>query len=238
VNRPRYVRAIPVVERLLEVFDRRELALAHLCDHVLTRPEAHDWAMLLPGYWNLVNPGNDLALLACARSFWQASPSSTAQTFYDLYCDAIQEAVTDAIRLKWYWEEQHPGDRRWCALGLSGAYVVWDERVIRTAMLLPNAELLSKGPPEDRALSPLPRRNSLRPVSSPSPPPYTPAECYHLFEDSFYCVRTEYERACSDRQVRCLGGLAFSQRPPRRSEWEQLIASRSDPAQSPAEGPS
>ena len=56
------------------LFATPEKALKHLCDHVLTRPEAHYWSQLIPAFEEHLDPGDDDALFRFARSLWSAHP--------------------------------------------------------------------------------------------------------------------------------------------------------------------
>src|SRR5947209_20366128 len=103
-------------------FFSAEQAREHLCDHVLTRPEAHDWALLLPSYPSLVDPADDARLLAVAASLFSSSPSGEGVTLLKEYVEALRQAVGDAMRLGWWWEQSQGKYREWFGLGIDGVH--------------------------------------------------------------------------------------------------------------------
>ncbi len=123
--------ATPLLSGPVRIFSSPTRALEHVRDHVLTRPESYYWCLIVPQFRELFNP-DDVNRLA--RQLFAHPPPEQAQKLYDGYCDAISEAIQDAIRQGWYWAEQHPdGMTTWHAVGRMGVYVVLDDRVVRTA---------------------------------------------------------------------------------------------------------
>lgn len=71
------------------IFASHEEALTHLCDHVLTRPEAHYWSVFIRGYRNIVDPTDDRNLDKVADAFWRGEQQDNAQRLYDGYAREI-----------------------------------------------------------------------------------------------------------------------------------------------------
>ncbi|MCY2987575.1 MAG: hypothetical protein NTY19_06890 [Planctomycetota bacterium] len=142
-------------------------AYEHLCDHLLTRPEAGCWACLLPDYRRVVDPDNDNALFQYAQSLWRvAYPGGDVpgeQLLYDAYAQQTEQAIAQATRLGWYWEEvSSQGQRNWKALGKCGIFAIWGPGAVRTSMVNGFAAWAPNVPPtaEQRKHNPLPRQHS------------------------------------------------------------------------------
>lgn len=192
--------------------------LTHLCDHVLTRPEANYWSKLIPGYRDLVDPDDDDALYRFARSLWSHHPPvEAAQHLYDGYGDLIVEAMGDAIRQGWYWAEEEQDGPTWRGLATSGVYVIWRQFHICTAMLLGyTAPPVEETAARLRRQNPLPRQHAwkyrgaqLRHDEAHYPPEPGNAQQarYHLFKKGAVRVRREYKHAA--RAGRVTGGGAY-----------------------------
>jgi hypothetical protein len=222
----------------LSIFATPCKALHHLCDHVLTRPEADYWAQLIPSYSTWIDAGNDDSLFRFARSLWSESPPlEAAQSLYDGYARIVEETVHEALALGWYWEESGTEGPTWRGLSLSGVYVIWQRHAVRTAMLLgyaapprPGDEL--HGP---RATDPLPRQNSwiyrgasIHHTQERFPPlsQDLPRQLYHLFKKGAVRIRREYRAACHDRKVPRGGGRLGSlyDGVPDVEAWQRLCA--------------
>lgn len=106
-------------------------ACLHLCDHVLTMPEAEDWALILPGYGPTAESNTRFRL---AMALWRDEGDS-AQWLYDLYAEAIRDAMDSAALSGWAWIDRRMGREDYVVLGPSGVLVVWSEDSVRTAML-------------------------------------------------------------------------------------------------------
>jgi hypothetical protein len=200
------------------------LADEHLCDHVLTRPEAHDWALLIPDYRTHADPTDDGALRRLAASLFTEAPLRAALALREQYVTAILGAINDALRLGWRWERWDGSDRHWVGLGLDGIMVFWDRRAIRSGYLPRSSSLAPLGPAVPRAVEPLPRRNPDRRLGRP--PADTPANRHALLESTFHSVSRLYETACDNQEVIAWRSSAFAQRPPRLGKWQQLLAGR------------
>jgi len=212
-------------------FARDQHAREHLCDHVLTRPEAHDWSLILPGYVALVPPTDDARLAAVASSLFSPAPAAEGVELLKGYLASLRQAVDDALQLDWWWEERDGSYPEWHGLGLTGVYVIWDRQVLRTGFLPRSAEYPAE--PADRLKNPLPRRRYDKRM--PGVPADTDEERYLLFHDNFLLVQNAYEDACDRNAVHAWGSKVFVTRPPRITKWTQLLAGR--PASARSEEP-
>src|SRR5947208_262799 len=81
----------------LSVCRNLESAYEHLCDHVLTRPEAHFWAHLIRHYRDYLDSKDGDELLVYARRLWEESFSggtvSGEQELFNGYVEAIRVAL-------------------------------------------------------------------------------------------------------------------------------------------------
>lgn len=197
-------------------------AAEHLCDHVLTRPEAHDWSLLLPGYRDHLDPADDEALHAAALSLFTGPARPAARSLLCAYVAAALGATADALRLGWWWEERDRGDRCFVGVGLNGVLVVWDASVVRTAYVPRSSTLPPTNPRQPRAVNPLPRRDHSRRVAAPAP--ITPRTGYEIFQAIHYCASQLYAAAYHNRRVSAAGGRAFVTRCPRQGRWQQWVS--------------
>jgi hypothetical protein len=212
----------------LAVFRNHERAAEHLCDHLLTLPEAQFWFLLLPGCRELLDPDDEGQLYGFARALWVAPPPQGEQPLYEGYARAIEAALDASLRLGWRWEEEEydsTGNGVWHGLGPLGVHVVWDERVVRSAFL----PAYAASPPDfhvapaQRPNNPLPRRGTWRgrlPRSLPTLedlciPTWVRLDaidvrqwCYELFQACLARARREYAAAQADGRVLTPWGLA------------------------------
>jgi hypothetical protein len=205
-------------------FSYASLADEHLCDHVLTRPEAPDWAVVRPGDRALADPADDAALRRVAASSWGSRRCPEAVALCDKYLGALRQAIDDALRLGFWWEHCQGRYREWFGLGLSGVYVIWDSDVIKTGYLPANSRYPPAEPPTPRTVNPLPRRNPaerLRP-----PPPDAPRRGYELFKIGLEIVSRLYEEAYWRGKISQAGSGVFVTRPPRIGRWQELLTGR------------
>jgi hypothetical protein len=219
----------------ITLFATPEKALRHLCDHVLTRPEAHYWARLIPAFHDWLPAADDDALYRFARSLWsERPPTQAAQELYDGYTSVIVQAMSEAIRHGWFWAEEEAGGPCWRGLGVSGAYVIWRRDTVRTAMLIgytaPPAPFRESG---ERKTNPLPRQNAWRyrggrlrhdPAHFP-PVADDPLEArYHVFKKGAVRVRREYKLAARNGKVAGGGAYLGSLRAgvPNFDAWQKL----------------
>jgi hypothetical protein len=151
----------------LDVFRDWKSACAHLCDHVLTRPEADGWALLLSAYEECLHVADADSRYRLAKEIWKTQ-GAAGQRLYDEYAEAIARALDSAEREGWVWSNDvRSGDRK--AFGLSGIIVVFSEAFVRSAMLPGQAisarvvQARNSGPSyEARRLNPLPREAPVR----------------------------------------------------------------------------
>jgi hypothetical protein len=199
-------------------------AWEHVCDHVLTRPEAHDWALVIPGYREIVDPADDAGLRKLAGSFWTAGGlGSEAKRLQDAYIEAIVQAAVDALQMGWWWARQRPGPGVLCGFGLDGVYVVWQSDLIRTGMLPRNARYAGSGP-IDRRIDPLPRRRQVRLPGQP--PPGSRDARFRLFRDNLARVSKEYANAYISWMSAGAGASVFVDGPPSFEEWQRWLDQR------------
>jgi hypothetical protein len=200
-------------------------AREHLCDHVLTRPEAHDWALILPGYLALVDPMNDDALLGLARSTLSPSPCARSLELQSAYLARLRLAIDDALRLGWWWEQRQGKYSEWFGLGLDGIHVIWNADVLKTGFFPASARFPPEAPPP-RTENPLPRRSRLEKIRPP--PPDSPRRRYELFRTCHYCVSNWYAEAYLKGKVHQAGGDVFVDptRAPRIGKWQHWLTER------------
>jgi hypothetical protein len=105
-------------------------AVRHLCDHVLTAPECHGWLIVLPGYFEIIDPDNFDARKRYAAAAEQTRGVS-AQPLYDLYALAVRVAALDSACLGWCNTDADVA----VALGTSGVLLVIQGAYLRTAFL-------------------------------------------------------------------------------------------------------
>ena len=146
------------------------------------------------------------------------------------YLAALRQAVADALRLDWWWGQSEGNYVEWHGLGLSGVYVIWDNRVFKTGFLHRSAEYPPAAPLYDRLNNPLPRRRYEKRLSAV--PADTEDERYLLFHENLLLVQKVYENACDRNAVHAWGSKVFVTRPPRMGKWTQLLAGSPAPTRS------
>lgn len=205
-------------------FFSEQYALEHLCDHVLTRPEAHEWALVLPGYSSLVSPTDDAALHAIAASLYSSSPSAKGVELLKEYLGALRRAIDEALRLGWWWEQKQGRYREWSGLGLEGVFVVWNADTILTGYLPASSRYRAGADPRPRIENPLPRRDPAERIRPP--PPDSPRRRHQLYSSSHYCVSEKYARIYEE--ITQAGGDVFVDplKSMRIGKWQQLLAER------------
>src|SRR5437867_4206414 len=122
-----------------------ESAYEHFCDHVLTWPEAHFWAHLIPCYRDHLDHEDENALFSYARRLWLESLQGQVvpgeQELFDGYVEVIRMALKQCVTNGWFWEQEKSEEERrrhsWHGLGKCGVYVIWHIGHVGTAMLLP-----------------------------------------------------------------------------------------------------
>ena len=211
----------PLTDREIRAFADEQRAREHICDHLLTLPEAHFWRWLLPYYPRDLKDGNDADLGSFATRLWTARPAVESQLLYDSYVETIRQAIAEAVAEGWYWLQDSPGKVvTWCGLGRTGIYVISDPVKLRTAMLPGYTVPAGSGPPVvARSVEARPRRGVLPSLSLPQD---SELSRYALFERSVQRVRREYFGACYHRRMIRGGagiGLLCSATPPFES-WQ------------------
>lgn len=214
----------------IRIFASQEEALAHLCDHVLTRPEAHYWSHLIDGYRRIVDPTNDSELDRVALTFWNISGNeeSDAQTLYDGYAKEIGLSLYVATAQQWMWEATSRGKTKRFGIGTNSVTVIWTEHVVVSAMLEPYA-----APRLQQTVSYHDRKGNARPrkatwLSRKKPPldDVRPEDNentrYKLFEKAFNSVRRQFHRASKGGKTND-NLLNLSEMPiPGREQWRSI----------------
>lgn len=149
--------------REVRVFGRWTLACAHLCDHVLSLPEAAAWEVLLARTGEEIIPRNSIVRPLLASEYWEYDKQgAAAQRLYDRFCAVVEENLDPGKKLQNSGEIE--GDR-W-AFGLDGLYIGARGAAVRTAYIAGFATLMARqgDRPEDeedwcrrRQNQPLPR---------------------------------------------------------------------------------
>jgi hypothetical protein len=207
-------------------------AAEHVCDHVLTRPEAHDWSLVLPACHAQVQPTDDDGLRQMALSVFHDPRGAQGQALLDAYVDVLLRAIDDALRLGFWWGQSQGHYHEWFGLGLDGIFVIWNAQVIKTGYLWRNVRWPPSGKPRSRMEEPLPRRNRAERLRSP--PPNTERARYELFRDNHYGVSKKYAKAYDDAQGKISAGGDIFVDPlqsPRFNHWQRWVAAR--PGQMP-----
>ena len=200
-------------------------AAEHLCDHALTRPEAHDWAGVLPGYGSLVVATDDTALRRVAASLFSGPPCPEAEALRDLYVGVILQNIEDALRLGFWWEQCQGKYQEWFGLGLDGVYIIWDREVIKTGYFPGSSTFPPAGAPRPRSENPLPRRDLAKQLRPPSPDSLR--HRFDLFQNGFYCFNRDYAIVCEKDEVTQEGGGPFVNcHLPRMGRWQQWCSER------------
>lgn len=84
----------------VSIFDSWSSACVHLQRHVLTAPECHAWAVVVPEMADLFDPDD-------ARGRWSLAQRTLEfdggpiVTIYGLFCRTVRAASADAVRLGW-----------------------------------------------------------------------------------------------------------------------------------------
>jgi hypothetical protein len=113
----------------VQAFGDWEAACAHLRDHLLTAPECHAWALVVPACAGVVDLEDTDARWAYAREALTTAGAS-AQALYDLYAGAVAADLRDAAALGWHCS----AGAVTVALGTSGVLAVL-VKCLRTAFL-------------------------------------------------------------------------------------------------------
>lgn len=116
----------------LRIFSSWDRACAHLCDHVLTMPEAKIWGMIAPELTELVYSKRRFAV---GKSFWEGTEGESASELYGVFCDVSFDALDSLEITGWVWND--PGKRAedvFC-LGLNGLLLILSPqaKTVRTA---------------------------------------------------------------------------------------------------------
>ncbi len=155
--------------RVIEL--RGELHMhAHLCDHVLTAPEARAWAVLIPDYLDHCDVESLHARRTLASKYWKKFGMAVfnrdlppeAAALVQGYVDQTQKAAEMASRLGWRWSTTQSGSKspNQLMLGPSGVLFAWSERDQRfLSAFIPGLLYADAGnyPKEPRLRNPLPR---------------------------------------------------------------------------------
>jgi len=206
------------------IFSNHEQALAHICDHVLTRKESHYWLILIPEYRRIVDPTEDRELDDLAEAFWNGRKQDSLQKLYDGYAEAIAEDLQIAIHHSWYWEEQHHRDgTRCCGVGLSGVIVVWSKSLVVSGRLgFSIGKETTMVSEHDRLSNPRPRRSS-----KPIPKVVladTELNRYEIFFSGWQSVRNEFLATFKEKECRSKCRELADSGPISIKRWRELVS--------------
>ncbi len=124
----------PRTGQAVTVFASWIRACEHLRDHLLSRPECRVWTLLSPHIRDLLDCEDRKAVYQLCRQ-WQADRGVSAQPLYDLYCQAICQALVDALRpdLEWVSTRQVGGRTITAFLGINGILGLIGDTTLVTA---------------------------------------------------------------------------------------------------------
>jgi len=212
-----------------QIFASPEEALAHLCDHVLTRPESHYWSVLIHRYRSIVDPTSDPELDRIADLFWEDAKQSEAQEIYDGYAREIGLAIISSSSQRWYWTIKEGQKVKRHCVGVNGVLAICSEGVVVSAMLERYAapDVGWDVSYHDRLTTSRPRKGTWA-SSDKDPgdlhlqPAKTEDTRYLLFKKYFSSVSRRFFRA--SRTVKANNSLSRTQAPPipNRGEWRRI----------------
>lgn len=169
-------------------------ALSHLCDHVISRPEAHCWTVLIADYDRVPVANRTRFWKELAKTAWRHGSEGNPPDIvwlHDEYTWHIEQALLSASAEQWTWQEREGRRVFDCALGLTGVFVVHDRQKVLTAYL-PQAPIGSSDADmprgrKARRRNPVPRDNG---AADPREPwAFDQANGWNLFEVSGRRVR-------------------------------------------------
>lgn len=105
-------------------------ALLHICDHVLTGPEADYWDLLLEQYG--VSPVGPEKRFTLAKKAWH-NEGDEVQHIYDMYCLLVYADLVTAFENGWF--AGNTDNKVIVTLGIRGIIAVIYENVLKTAFL-------------------------------------------------------------------------------------------------------
>jgi hypothetical protein len=210
------------------VFASHEEALAHICDHVLTKPEAQYWSVLIREYRNIVDPTDDSNLDTVADAFWRGEQRDNAQKLYDGYAREIGLTLYISTDRQWQWKEIRSGKTKHFGIGSSGVLIVWTGQIVVSAMLEIHA-----APSQNRRVSYSDRLNGSRPRKNTwaarnkrklvnFQPSDNESTRYELFRKSFESVRRKIQRAWKEGRTNEIAPTLPDLPIPTRCEWRTI----------------
>ncbi|MDR1613873.1 MAG: hypothetical protein LBT97_14010 [Planctomycetota bacterium] len=134
---------------------------AHICDHLLTLPEAHAWSVIHPWLKPIVESRSGFET---AKRMWSEQGDADFQRLYDAYMSAVQFALASSEGEGWHGEEKDGSGER--ALGINGVLTVLGGDRVLTAYIPGVGDRTTVQPMEDlepeeeealRERDPLPR---------------------------------------------------------------------------------
>ena len=214
----------------IRIFSSQDEAISHLCDHVLTRPEAHYWSLLIVDYLLIVDPTKDQELDQIADALWRGDEQNKTQTLYDGYAREIELSLRISVAQHWQWEENRVGKSKRYGIGPSGVMVVWHNQIVVSAMLQPFAarkprqhisyhdRLENSRPRKGAWVCEYRRLDSFRPENNEK-------TRYELFRKAFSSVRRQFQ-AASKGGTTAGDPLSPKEMPiPNREEWRRISES-------------
>lgn len=149
----------------VSIFEDWPSACVHLQRHLLTAPECHAWALVVPEMADLFDPNDARARWALAQRALEFDGGPIV-TIYGLFCRAVRASSADAVRLGWSVSD----DGVTVAVGTDGLLMVFrtlpKRTVLKTAFLPgqgdPAAVVSAAGWAEPRPDSHSPRTGGMR----------------------------------------------------------------------------
>ncbi len=117
--------------RCVTVFSSWVKACEHICDHLLTPPEARAWSLLIPPLRVLLE---SRAYFELAKRIWTDSDEEGRQKLYDEYAGQIRLCLASAEKEGWYGEDFTWEGARWL-LGVNGFVAIISPKYIITAYI-------------------------------------------------------------------------------------------------------
>ncbi len=207
----------------VRLFASHEEALAHLCDHVLTREESHHWSIFIAGYRKIVDPREDIDLDNLATAFWHGEKLDKAQHLYDEYAESIANSLVCSISLGWFWEEFRSNGTRCFGIGTDGVFVIWGDNTVVSGMLPFSAAKPPVVPVSHRDRLDNPRPRSLKRPKFSMLDADTPEKRYKIFKANWLTVRYEYFAACKEGRVLTTRSNFDDAQIP-KSRWKSLVS--------------
>lgn len=197
---PLQLKQVEVLGDEYDVFRTWPRAMAHVCDHLLTRPETWMWSLYLDCYRTYLADDQAETRFKLGCQVWQ-SPEK-GQGLYEGYVKEIERSLTESTTLGWFYGRDfvppdNPSGRhvRYSGIGLSGAMVGWTPGHVNTCYFPAEGRSdVANYDEHARKRNPLPREPE-QPQGLVRIPPDSLPMRYRIFIDEFKAVRFWYANA-------------------------------------------